>query len=64
MLINARVDEGYEPFLLTHLVHHLLTVIGGEGADVEVGGGAREESLCQPATLAPPGCSTVGINSS
>lgn len=46
---------GCKPFLLTHLVHHLLAVIGGEGADVEMGGGARDEPLSQPATVAPPG---------
>ena len=55
VLINARVDGGCKPFLLTHLVHHLLAVIGGEGADVEMGGGAWKESLSQPATVAPPG---------
>ena len=51
----VRVGGGCEPlFFLTHLVNHLLAVISGEGADVEVGTGAREQSLCQPAAAAPP----------
>ena len=41
-------------FPYTHLVHHLLAVISGEGADVEVGTRAREQSLSQTTAAAPP----------